>query len=91
MDHFYVAGLQNFKFEHQYHCIWIQWVLSHLTDEDAISFLKQAKLSLHADGIIVVKENHCEEGFLVDKDDFSVSRCGEMYKKIFASAGLKIQ
>ena len=46
-----------------------------MTDKDAVDFLRKAKESLEKNGVIVVKENHCDEGFLVDKDDCSVSRC----------------
>ena len=53
-------------------------------------FLKRARSALEKEGIIVVKENHCFEGFLVDKEDYSVSRCADLYKKIFSEAGLSI-
>lgn len=55
IGHFYAKGLQEFDFEEKYDCVWIQWVLSHLTDSDAIEFLKKAKGSLNPGGIIVVK------------------------------------
>ena len=43
---FYCKGLQEFEFEHSYSCIWIQWVLSHLTDDDALQFLNKCKKNL---------------------------------------------
>lgn len=43
---FYRHGLQEFEFKHKYDCIWIQWVLSQLTHEDAIDFLKKSKANL---------------------------------------------
>jgi len=43
VGHFYAKGLQEFNFEEKYDCVWIQWVLSHLTDDDAIKFLIKAK------------------------------------------------
>jgi protein N-terminal methyltransferase len=46
MKNFYVKGLQDFEFEHKYDCIWIQWVSSHLTDDDFIQFLKKCSESL---------------------------------------------
>jgi protein N-terminal methyltransferase len=88
--HFYCAGLQDFKFEEKYDCIWIQWVLSHLSDKDAVDFFKRAKSHLNEGGLIVVKENHSKVGFLVDKEDYSVTRSTDLYKKLFVEAGLKI-
>lgn len=55
VGHFYRAGLQDFKFEEKYDCIWIQWVFSQLTDEDGIKFLKKCKESLNEGGIIMMK------------------------------------
>jgi protein N-terminal methyltransferase len=47
MRHFYVKGLQEFDFEEKYDCIWVQWVFSHLNDEDAKIFLIKAKKALN--------------------------------------------
>lgn len=74
IGHFYAKGLQEFQFEEKYDCIWVQWVLSHLTDQDAVEFLKKAKSSLNKEGFIVVKQNHSETEFVVDKEDCSVAR-----------------
>lgn len=52
---FYTSGLQDFHFQEKYDCIWVQWVLSHLTDADLVAFLQRAKSSLTPHGIIVVK------------------------------------
>lgn len=39
---FYCSGLQEFKPEEKkYDVIWMQWVLSHLTDEDLKGLLKR--------------------------------------------------
>lgn len=46
MRNFYVSGLQDFKFQDKYDCIWVQWVLLHLTDDDAIKFLTKCKGNL---------------------------------------------
>jgi len=38
----------------------------------------------------VIKENIAQKGFIVHKDDCSVTRSDELYKKLFAKAGLQI-
>lgn len=73
VEHFYACGLQEFNFEEKYDCVWIQWVLSHLTDDDAVKFLLKAKEALTENGFIILKENDCK-GFIVDKEDYSVTR-----------------
>ena len=65
-------------------------MLSHLSDKDAIDFFKRAKQNLNEGGIIVLKENHSKVGFLVDKEDYSVTRSKDLYKKLFIESGLKI-
>jgi hypothetical protein len=67
MRHYYINGLQGFNFEQRYDCVWVQWVFSQLNDEDAVVFLKKAKASLNEGGVIILKENHCTHGFVVDK------------------------
>eukprot|EP00126_Sphaerothecum_destruens_P010684 Sdes_comp20791_c0_seq4m17004 len=72
---FYCSGLQDFTPEKgRYDLIWCQWVLGHLTDEDMIEFFQRCKSGLSSGGFICVKENLTKEGFLVDKDDNSVTR-----------------
>lgn len=43
---FYQQGLQEFQFTFKYDCIWIQWCLCYLTDDDCLEFLKRARDSL---------------------------------------------
>ena len=62
-----VKGLQELEFTEKYDCIWVQWVFSHLNDQDAVKFLVRAKSALTEGGVIVLKENHCNNGFVVDK------------------------
>jgi protein N-terminal methyltransferase len=90
MRNFYVDGLQKFDFSERYDCIWVQWVFSQLNDEDAVAFLKKAKASLNEGGVIILKENHCSAGFVVDKEDYSVTRSSALFKELFLKAGLKI-
>ena len=37
-----------------------------------------------------MKENHCKYGFVVDKQDYSVTRSTELYKQLFQKAGLTL-
>jgi len=90
MKDFYVDGLQTFTPQKKYDCIWIQWVSNHLTDEDYVSFLKRCSESLTETGIIVVKENVCRVGFVVDKEDYSVTRADDLYRTLFQKANLKL-
>ena len=48
----YCVGMQDFKFEKTYDCIWIQWVISHLPDDDAINFLQNCQKNLTENGVI---------------------------------------
>lgn len=88
---FTVSGLQEFSPQQTYDCIWVQWVSSQLTDNDLIAFFTRAKAALRQNGCIFVKENVKKKGFLVHKDDFSVTRSAALYELAFQTANLKIQ
>lgn len=90
MRYFLVSGLQDFVFPDKYDCIWVQWVLLHLTDDDAVNFLAKCKASMAKNGILVVKENENEAGFMLDKQDYSLTRSKAMHAEIFAKAGLTV-
>lgn len=91
LDNFYCSSLQDFKFvDSYYNLIWIQWVLLYLVDTDLIDFLKRAKNALVTGGIIIIKENHTNEGFFVDNQDNSITRSEAHFKNIFTSANLKL-
>ena len=90
MRNFYVSGLQDFEFPDIYNCIWIQWVLMHIPDKDAIDLLKKCKKSIAEKGVLVVKENEGIEEFIVDKTDYSITRTEAMHKNIFKAAGVEI-
>ncbi|PVU86484.1 hypothetical protein BB559_004270 [Furculomyces boomerangus] len=73
-----------------YDVIWCQWVLSHLADEDLVSFLIKCKTGLSPNGIIFVKENVCSFNYVVDKQDSSVTRSSVIFESLFEKAGMKI-
>ena len=74
----------------RYHVIWIQWCIIYLTDDDLISFLKVCAECLAPDGIICLKDNLARAGFLVDKEDSSISRSDRYLKALFRKAELEL-
>ena len=94
-DNFYCAGFQDFKFEHRYHCIWLQWFLMYLTDADLTRMLVKCRENLEPSGMILIKENVCDtendlEEYHVDDSDNSVIRSVARFKEICIDAGLEI-
>mmetsp|Transcript_12767 Transcript_12767/g.21666 ORF Transcript_12767/g.21666 Transcript_12767/m.21666 type:complete len:269 (+) Transcript_12767:122-928(+) len=73
----------------RYDVIWIQWVIGHLTDDDFVLFFDRCKRSLTPDGLILMKENNCGDGFLVDKEDSSLTRSDKYFHSLFDKCGLK--
>lgn len=48
--------------------------LLYLTDDDLVALLRRCAAALRPGGLIVVKENICAHGFVVDGDDNSLTR-----------------
>lgn len=82
---FYQVGLQDFKFERPYDCIWLQWCAMYLTDADLLDFLIRSRDNLEVSeevmdsgarksGLLFVKENVNSDRFLVDREDNSIMR-----------------
>jgi protein N-terminal methyltransferase len=91
MARYYQCGLEAWTPEKgRYTMIWCQWVLPHLTDDDLVAFFKRCVPALAAGGIIGVKENNSSDGFIMDKEDTSVTRTDAQFKHIFKLAGLKL-
>ncbi|KAL3678367.1 hypothetical protein R1sor_021323 [Riccia sorocarpa] len=74
----------------RYDVIWIQWCIGHLTDADVIEFFNRAKLGLKRGGFIVLKENVAKSGFVLDKEDFSVTRSDQYFRDLFQQGGLHV-
>ena len=87
---FYELGLQDFIPIHKYDCIWIQWVLGQLTDDDIILFLQRCSRMLTNKGVICVKENIIDKGFEEDSSFNLITRNENDLKLIFINAGLEI-
>eukprot|EP01132_Coremiostelium_polycephalum_P007553 gene7553-9287_t len=89
VENYYGVGLQDFKFEQGrlYDCIWIQWVIGHLHDNDLIEFLNRCMDALAPNGIICIKDNTARKTFVMDKQDNSVTRTESHFKYLFEQSG----
>lgn len=52
--------------------------LLHIFADDLIAFLRRSAAALKPGGVLFVKENVCERGFIVDNSDASVTRQGPL-------------
>lgn len=77
-----------------YQCIWCQWTLEHLTDEDLVKFLKNCKKALNKlsnNSYCVFKENVCRNNlFYVNINGSSIIRHETVFQQIFKQSGLNI-
>ncbi|KAL3616795.1 hypothetical protein CASFOL_039189 [Castilleja foliolosa] len=88
---FFCHSLQEFTPEAgRYDIIWVQWCIGHLSDDDFLSFFQRAKVGLRHGGIFVLKENIAKNGFVLDKEDKSVTRSDAYFKQLFKNCGLHI-
>jgi protein N-terminal methyltransferase len=91
MENYWELGLEAWTPQPgRYSLIWCQWVLPHLPDDDLVAFFQRCVAGLAPGGVIGVKENIARDGFIMDKDDTSITRTALQYKSIFKRAGLKI-
>ena len=87
----YCQGLQEFNPEGDtYDLVWIQWVVNYLTDDDLVSFLKRCRASLRPGGLVCLKENITMDGFMVDREDSSITRSDGLMKAVFERAELTL-
>ncbi|CAN0921716.1 Alpha N-terminal protein methyltransferase 1 [Linum grandiflorum] len=90
-SNFFCVPLQEFTPEAaRYDVIWVQWCIGHLTDNDFISFFSRAKAGLKPGGFFVLKENIAKSGFVLDKDDRSITRSDSYFKDLFHRCGLHL-
>lgn len=88
---FFKCGLEGFEPEEgRYDALWIQWALMYLTDEDAVAFLRRCKARMKSKGMIFLKENVCDRGFIVDSDDCSMTRSHAYFVDLFRVAGIRL-
>ena len=74
----------------RYDVVWIQWCIGHLTDDDCVEFLRTCSKCLKPMGMIVVKENNARRGFVLDKEDSSITRSDSYLVQLFNKAGLRL-
>eukprot|EP00179_Madagascaria_erythrocladioides_P019265 CAMPEP_0198331748 /NCGR_PEP_ID=MMETSP1450-20131203/17802_1 /TAXON_ID=753684 ORGANISM="Madagascaria erythrocladiodes, Strain CCMP3234" /NCGR_SAMPLE_ID=MMETSP1450 /ASSEMBLY_ACC=CAM_ASM_001115 /LENGTH=295 /DNA_ID=CAMNT_0044036159 /DNA_START=30 /DNA_END=915 /DNA_ORIENTATION=- len=72
----------------RYQLVWIQWCIIYLADADLVRFLDQFVQA--GVPLICIKDNITTRGFLVDKEDSSVTRSDAHMKKLFQEAGLTV-
>lgn len=88
---FFCVPLQEFTPDvGRYDVIWIQWCIGHLADDDFVSFFMRAKAGLKPGGLFVLKENIARSGFVLDKEDRSITRSDTYFKELFHRCGLHI-
>mmetsp|Transcript_3993 Transcript_3993/g.5544 ORF Transcript_3993/g.5544 Transcript_3993/m.5544 type:complete len:302 (-) Transcript_3993:71-976(-) len=86
-------GLQDFEpSPGTYDVIWIQWVIGHLADLDAVRFFRRCAAGLKPGGVVVLKDNTAGDSwvFVVDRSDSSVSRSLKYIKLLARLAGLQV-
>jgi protein N-terminal methyltransferase len=88
------SGLESFvPDECYYDCIWVQWVVGYLPDEDLVKFLVRCRSALKPSNssVIVLKENVTrDDRYFLDTDDNNVIRSDAQFKSLFAQAGLQL-
>lgn len=99
VEHRVCVGMQDFNpasagddvdLAGRYRLVWIQWCIIYLTDTDLVAFLRQCVRCLAPEGVICIKDNLARTGFLVDKEDSSISRSDKYLKALFEKAGLEL-
>ena len=83
---FIKTRLQTFEFTHKYDCIWMQWFLMYVNDQDLKTFLIKAKahgLNRKANGntgCIFIKDNISnKQTALYSSEDHSRTRTGQQF------------
>lgn len=86
--------MQEFTYERQYDCVWLQWCAMYLTDADLVEFCIKTRDNLTtADelsesgqrkcGYLFVKENVNTGKFIIDRTDNSIMRTVKHFDAIF--------
>ena len=89
---FYCTGLQDFAPKpNTYDVIWVQWCIGYLTDMDCVKFLMRMGACLRKGGVVVIKDNTCEnDAFVLDREDSSVTRSLDYLLALVDIAGLRV-
>jgi hypothetical protein len=66
-------------------------VIGHVPDPDFGPFMSRVVAGLRPEtGLIVLKENQAKRGFVLDKEDQSITRTDAQFRKLFEQAGLEL-
>ena len=86
------SGLQDFDPPaRSYDLVWVQWVIGYLRDADLVGFLRRCGAALREGGLVVIKDNVCEDAaFVADRDDASRTRSLPYIRAIADLAGLDV-
>lgn len=79
---------QKFVFPADVDLVWMNWVMTYLSDDDCVHLLVNARLSLSPGGVVCVKDNVGKAGFCSDSEDGARTRTRQDYLELFALAGL---
>ena len=76
----------------RYDCIWLQWFVGHLPDEQLVRFLSDCRRALRPGGRIFVKENVIGEAGApaYGAEDSSYTRSVENFRGVFEAAQLTV-
>ena len=87
--HTHAVGAQDWEIEEDsgFDCIWIQWTLMYLTDEDVIQLLNKCKRHLSKSGYVFIQENilldpKTQQWAQWNPRDHSLCRSLEMVRKL---------
>lgn len=93
----FAIGAQDWIPDEKYDCIWAQWAIMYLMDDDAIKFLQRSKEALNERGYIIVRDNIANKGKGVPKHraqyrelDNQLNRTYKHYLELFDKAGLRL-
>ena len=91
VQNFYISGLEDFMPEEsKYDCIWFQWVLGYLKDDDLVKLFKRCKKALKPNGICVMKDNVSKLVVEFDKIDNCYTRPRQSFLDIIHKAKMRI-
>ena len=89
VKNFYVSGLESFiPEENKYDCIWFQWVLGYLKDDDLIKLFRRCKKALRPNGVCVMKDNVAKSVVEFDALDNCYTRPRQTFLDIIHKANM---
>ncbi len=91
IEKFYISGLETFiPEEKKYDCIWVQWVLGYLRDDDLVRLFRRCKKALKPNGICVMKDNVAQSKVEFDELDNCYTRTRQDFLDIIHRAKMRV-